>query len=264
MNLPIKEKWLIFLNIAADPWIAILSVISAVLVCINLNHYSAIITAVLSLLLILCSGIVGARLIKIWNDSTSEGILVARGKIILRDMVLLIENIGNIKKRIQIYIARQTEEQSKRNVIISFEELIEKCNILEREVMNSIESWSDIIPDADISTKLEDISLTTKSINKEIIQQERLKAQLESLRARPEKEKEEIKNILVENTKKIIELENAIDRKIEAINASILGGMNIFALAKLSSIDIQKHLLCQTDKKIDFSENQKSCNIIKN
>jgi hypothetical protein len=237
MNQPVKEKWLIFLNIVADPWIAILAVICSIIVFINTNHYNSILTSILSLLLILCSGIIGARLIKIWTDATNEGMLLSRGKIAIRDLILLIENIGNIKKRIQVYILRQNEEQNKRTVILSFEELIEKCNILEREVLNSIESWSDIIHDADISTRLEDISLTTKYINKEKTEQEKLKVQLEGLRTRPEKEKEEIKNIITENTKKIRDLEKAIDKKIEAINSSTLGGINVFALAKFSSND---------------------------
>ncbi|MDD3013355.1 MAG: hypothetical protein PHC34_06590 [Candidatus Gastranaerophilales bacterium] len=235
---PLKQRWLVFLSVVMDPWIAVLSVITAIIICMNAyNNDKQVITVILSLLTVFSSGIIGARLIKIWTDTLDKGLLAARGKTTIRDLVLLIENIGVIKKRIQIYIARQNEEQSKKATIISFEELIEKCNILEREVINSIESWSDIIPDADISVKLEDISLTTKYINKERFQKERLKEELEIIKARPDKEKEELRNIIIEKAKKIINLEKEIDRKVEAINSSTLGGINIYTLSKLSCID---------------------------
>jgi hypothetical protein len=146
----------------------------------------------------------------------------------------LIENIGIIKKRIQVYITRQNEEQSKKSTILSFEELIEKCNILEREVINSIENWSDIIPDANISTKLEDINLATKYIKREKALTEKLKRELELLKTRPEKEKEELKNIITEKAGKIIKKEIEIENKVENINSSILGGISIYSLSKLS------------------------------
>jgi len=158
------QRWLIFLNIAVDPWIAILSVLNAIIICMNTNNNNSLLSLILSLLTVFSSGILGARLMKIWSDDRNENLLTGRGKTAIRNLVLLIENIGIIKKRIQIYITRQNEEQSRKSTILSFEELIEKCNILEREVINSIEIWSDIIPDANISTKLEDINFASKYI----------------------------------------------------------------------------------------------------
>lgn len=234
---PLIQRWLVFLSIIVDPWIAVLSVITAIIICMNAYNDNPIITVILSLLTVFSSGVIGARLTKIWTDNADKGILTTRGKNTIRDLVLLIENIGVIKRRIRVYIARQNEEQSKKATIISFEELIEKCNILEREVINSIESWSDIIPDADISVKLEDISLTTKYINKEKLQKEQLKEELEVIKTRPDKEKDELRTIIMQKARKIIDLEKEIDEKVEAINSSILGGMNVFTLSKLASME---------------------------
>lgn len=234
---PLKQRWLTFLSVIVDPWTSILSIITTVVICMNAYNTNHIITVILSVLTIFSSGIIGARLMKTWADTQDKSILTARGRTTIRDLVLLIENIGVIKKRIHVYIARQNEEQSRKATIISFEELIEKCNILEREVINSIESWSDIIPDTDISTKLEEISLTTKHINKEKLQKEHLKEELEIIKTRPDKEKDELRNIILEKAQKIVEMEGEIDKKVAAINSSILGGMNVFTLSKLASID---------------------------
>jgi hypothetical protein len=64
---PLLQRWISFLNVVVDPWIAILSSISVIVICMNIYNDNRVITLVLSLLLVLTSGIMGARLVKIWS-----------------------------------------------------------------------------------------------------------------------------------------------------------------------------------------------------
>lgn len=156
----LKERWSTFINIILDPWvlILILGVITLILISSKTSGNESL-KLLLTVLISIVSSVLGGLFVKRWSDINEEKIIVARGKSAIRSLKLLFQNIKMIENRVTKYIENLNTDKDDFELLKNqFEEVIEKCNMLGEENINSIEDWTDIIPEADITTQIGTLS----------------------------------------------------------------------------------------------------------
>jgi hypothetical protein len=153
--LPLKDRWKAFGAIIFDPW-ALLLILSNIFLANKLVSQSdVIVVTTLTFFVALFSGILGGIVAKRWDDVTEEKVIVTRGKSAYRSLQLLFNRLIYLEKRVLIYLHRFNDEKNKKQITPEvlktyFEEVIDECLSLEENVINSIEDWTDILPNAEI------------------------------------------------------------------------------------------------------------------
>jgi hypothetical protein len=194
----LKESWHLFLSIIWDPFFITFFAVTGYLYWISTSQKNPELTAILTFFISVTSGIVGAIIKKRWSDVTEGKVIEARGKAAVRSLKLLLGNIMALEKRVCDYLSRWQDEKSqvKQNTEVMktyLEEVIGRCRIQEEEAISSIENWTDIIPEANITTQIGVISNLREEADK---RSEELKALKEALgRAKSEnlEEKERLR-----------------------------------------------------------------------
>jgi len=228
-KLSLKEKWNNFFNVIFDPWVIFLLIITTVFIIYSTNsnaNYKNVL-AIFTLVISLLSGLLGGVIANRWAQMTELKVLVARGKSAIRGLKLILLNISNIEKRTKDYIIVLEKENKEYKLITSnFEEVIEKCNILEEEVISSIENWTDIIPEvANLKTQIgliSDMKIKQVDLEKDISQ---LQQEILNVKTEEGKQKEALEKKLVA---KESELSNTKDKLKDAerkIETSLLSGL---------------------------------------
>jgi len=172
-----RERWGAFLAIVSDPpsiMLLVCTIFLWVMLVLQSDRPSPTqldktVTVTLTLLVSLSSGILGGVLGKKWDDYLGERVIVARGKSAIRSLKLLLGSTVALQNRAQLFIRHITldadandddsqEELSAALVTTHLEEITGRCILLAEGVLSSIESWTDIIPEADVKTQIGVIS----------------------------------------------------------------------------------------------------------
>ena len=256
----LRHKWSSFLNVLLDPWVISLLVLTIIL-WIYLNRISSNqssnrdVIAILTTIVSVVSGLLGGVIANRWSQMTEMKVLVARGKSAIRSLKLILLNISNVEKRTKEYIQIIDEENSEYKLIVSnFEEVIEKCNILEEEIISSIENWTDIIPEvANLKTQ---IGLVTEMKSEKLDLEEDIKMLKVKLRNGEEKtkEREELQKLLIEKEEELARTKDRLKNKEKRFNTTVLSGLtsglntSIIDSSSLD-IDISKYIKIDNEKK---------------
>lgn len=228
-NNSLYKKWKNFLNVILDPWVIILS-----LATVYFIYFSNLpgttdknIISILTLIISLFSAILGGILANRWAEITELKVLVARGKSAIRSLKLILLNISKIEKRTKYYISSIDKENEDFKLVISnFEEVIEKCYILEEEIISSIENWTDIIPE--VENMKTQIGLITDMINTEsLLQQEilGLNKNLETEKEKKGKQNNDMQNLLKEKEAELTEVKRKLTIADNKFNETVLSGL---------------------------------------
>lgn len=222
----LKEKWEHFLQIIFDPWVLIFLVATLVFVWIAAGQTDQTLIAVLSVLISISSSIVGGVITKNWLDLTEGRVLVARGKSAIRSLKTLLANIADLERRVSQHLSRHTDNSLEVDVVKnSFEEIIGRCNVLEEEAINSIENWTDIIPEAEVKTQIGLISRLREEktgLENDIKQ---LRTHVEDVKEKSDAEKEELRKALWEKEKKLSETEAQLLKEQRKVDSGVLSGL---------------------------------------
>jgi len=176
INQPLSKKWSRFLEILFDPINISLIILCIIFYFLSFTQVSGIINAILTLIISLLTGVLGGIIAKEWEKTSEERVIVARGKSAIRSLKLLFSSVVELEKRVRIYLERyqaetNIETAAKQTIRTYLEEVIQRCNLLEEEVINSIENWTDIIPEADVSTQIgyiSELKLKLDKLNEEV------------------------------------------------------------------------------------------------
>lgn len=227
MNI-LRKRWGVFLSIILDPWVIVLiaSVIS--LFYFSVGQTNTTITSLLFVLITVTSSILGGRITKHWVDITEGGVVIARGKSAVRSLKLLLRNISALEERVAIFYERTDEienhpEVTKRN----YEEIQQTCNLLEEETVNSIENWTDIIPEADIKTQIGLISELKLSLHRKEEDLTVLNTELQDTKGESSEERNRLEVEMKEKEKQISHLEREITKR--KIDLGDLGNFRAYA-----------------------------------
>lgn len=179
-SISLKDRWRLFGNIILDPWVLILLVASAAAGYLAGHQSDPKSIFLMTLIAAICGGILGGILTKRWSEMTDERVIIARGKTAVRGLHLLLNNIAYLEERTKLFLSRQDETAERSDEAwVAFEEIIGVCRVLEEEALNSIENWTDIIPEADVKTQIGMISRLQQLVESLQIDIGRLKSQAE-------------------------------------------------------------------------------------
>ena len=114
---PLRESWQSFVSITLNPWSMILILSTILLNVVLIRQTDRNIVSILTLLVSLSSGILGGVLAKKWDDLTGEKVLIARGKVAIRGLKLLLGSAVALQKRVRYYLALYTKASKKKRDI---------------------------------------------------------------------------------------------------------------------------------------------------
>lgn len=189
----------------------------------------------------MASAILGGRITKHWVDITEGGVVIARGKSAVRSLKLLLRNTAALEARIREFrlndeAIEKYPEVTRRN----FEEIIGTCNLLQEETVNSIENWTDIIPEADITTQIgviSDLKITLNDKEEDLLQ---LNTNLEQAKGESEQERNDLKEKIHKKELQINGLEREIyTKKIGLQNLGLLAN-GTSATGRLQDIALRR------------------------
>lgn len=243
-QITLKEKWENFFNIILDPWVILLLVATVVFIICSTQTTDNKIAPILTLIISLMSGLLGGIIANRWAQMTELTVLVARGKSAIRSLKLILLNISNIEKRTKVYITNIDKKNEDYKIIKSnFEEVIEKCNILEEEIISSIENWTDIIPEvANLKTQIGVISqmkLKQTDLEDDI---SALNKKIEKEKEEDSKEKEELQKKLKNKEAELNTTREKLNKAESKINTSVLSGLTSSTLNTAGSYLIGSNL----------------------
>jgi len=208
----LKERWKFFLKLIFDPWIIILIISTVLLTNLLTAQKDATIQGILTLLISVCSGIIGSVITKRLDEFTEGKIIVARAKTASRNLQNQFQNVLALENRVRTYLKRLTDTEyskqiSQEVVKTYFEEIIENCLSLQERVLYSLDDWKDVLPDLDISKAINHIRDLQRRIEEFAQQNEQLdqelkdsinKSSIEIEQLQAEKEKNEKKVALLQ------------------------------------------------------------------
>jgi hypothetical protein len=150
----ILKNWSIFFSIISNPLVIILGIASIVLLNYSSKQTDPTIANTFFLISSAITGLFGGILAKKWDDLTQETTISVRAKSAVRNLKLVLNRSIEIEKRVNLYIKRIDEKyQTKNNLeVLStfFEEIVGQIIAIEEFIINSIQDWTDIRPEADL------------------------------------------------------------------------------------------------------------------
>jgi hypothetical protein len=221
----------LFLSVALDPWNLLLTIAVAGFFYLSIGESNSLASTLLFVLITIASAILGGRVTKQWVDVTEGGIVIARGRAAVRSLKLLLRYVAALEGRIRKFRASEQEiekhpEVTKRN----YDEAIEICSLLQEQTVNSIENWTDIVPEADIKTEIGVISELKNFLNDKDSDLKLLKQQLEEAKGKSEQERNQLRQQIKEIEKQKNSLEREIrDRKVGLGGLGLIGGLESIA-----------------------------------
>lgn len=193
------EGWIDFIGIILSPIYLSLLVASILLYLFSIKQTDGTIVAVMTLIVSLFTGILGGIYAKKWDDISSEKVIVARGKSAIRSLKLLFTSTVSLERRVCVYLERCNESNrlNRELVRLHLEDVIERCNLLEEEVLSSIENWTDIIPEADVKTQIGLLSKLKLEVEDRTAELILLNEELEKTKDKSLEDKESLKKEIV-------------------------------------------------------------------
>lgn len=233
----LKDRWILFAKILLDPWIIALAISTVVIINISNQQSSESVKSLLNILISLFSGLLGGIVSKRWSDYNDEKVIIARGTTAIRSLKLLLLNIAAVESRVKEYILRLNKTYPDYELVKnSFEEVIEKCNIIEEEGLSSIENWTDIIPDANIKTQIGSLTEMKNEKTKLELQLSEMNKQLTDDKKINEKEKDVLKSQISSKENELKKVRADLAEKEKKLNNSVLSGLNIVSGSYLGKI----------------------------
>lgn len=237
----LKKRWILFFDVLIDPWNLLLIIAVAVFYYLSVNQTSSLASTLLFILITLASVMLGGRITKQWADLTEGSIVIARGRSAVRSLKVLLRLVTALEERIHDFRIREDEiekhpEVTKRN----YEEAISSCKHLQEQTVNSIENWTDILPEADIKTDIgviSDLKNTLKDKENELAQ---LNLQLNEVAGKSVDERSKLKKEIIANQLLI----NKLQREIQDMDRKVgLGGLGLSDLAMYTPVLYPKSTL---------------------
>ena len=209
-----KDKWRLFFHLILDPWTLVLTISVTLLFYFSIKQQDPVVSSLFFVLITASSAVWGGRITKHWAEITEQGVLITRGKSAVRSLKLLLRNISSLEYRINSFTEDdELDDIARRNL----EEVIERCNLLQENAVNSIEDWTDILPDADIETQIGEISQQRTLLAEQAAQLQLLKSELSESKDSSDDEKKSLKSQIREKESEISNLKTEISSKSTAL-----------------------------------------------
>lgn len=223
-------KWGRYLSVIFSPDV-VLSIIGAII----FGYWStttADTTAktVGAVVMAILTGVAGARLAKMIIEDSSTGQIFTRGQSAVRGLGLILTNLGTLEAQLE----KARAECNGTEIGKDFMYIKSLAVVIQRQAVNSMEEWKDILPEADIRKMIDDLS-------KKVSDADELRETLESVQAQLDKVQSEAGNTgeqLEKLKKQKLKLEKELkEKEREALNVlpSSFSGTTLFSPSSSSN-----------------------------
>lgn len=201
------RQWADFIVIIFNPWVLTLLLPIAYLTYqTSAIQNDPLISTILSVMIAVSSGLLGGIIANKWSALNDESVLSARGRSAVRSLKLLLMNITAIERRVIEYTHRTKNNPSQTETsVLYLEEIAVKCRTLQEEVINSIENWTDIVPEANITTQIGIITELHDTIRVKEEEKRRLEDNLEEAGKQSAEEAEKLRLALQQKEQELIQ-----------------------------------------------------------
>lgn len=216
-----KERWTSFARVVFDPWAVALYFLIGVLAIFYSQAKEDYVKALLTFLFSIIASLIGGIYTKRWSDINEEKILVARGTTAIRSLKLLLQQIVSVENRARLFFKRNEKKAEIELTKLNYEEIVDRCRLLEEQALGAIENWNDIIPEADVKTQigiLSELKLKEEELEKKIESVTEQKETSEKEKTFKEKEANSLK-------KELEKLRADLRDKEQKLNLSGLSGI---------------------------------------
>lgn len=128
----IKYQWKIFYQLFLEPWFVLIAIVSIVTIIYSYNTTDKSLSLYLNIIACFLTSIAGAICYDRYTQINGNTVLVKKGKGAVRNLFLLMDRIRNISLRSK----ETTDNEEIRNLL----------GFIEKDVYNSIQEWTDVIP----------------------------------------------------------------------------------------------------------------------
>lgn len=229
------QKWTALGQAVLDPFFLISFLSSLVLGLFSVQIKDTGVNALLTILLALSSGVAGARLTNEWQALTEGKAIEHKGRTAIRGLKLLFNSISMIQERTRYYIAHIKETPgSSATITAGLEEIVEKSKLVQRQALNSIEDWNDILPEADIGTMVDELSALENKYEDQL----KLTSELQERQEHQLTELEQLRQVASDKDATSAEM----IAKIEALEQQLSTTSKALSAEKKTKQDLQKKL----------------------
>lgn len=153
------NEWNNFIEISKSPWIIISFLLSGVFtigaIYLPENH---LVRAILTLLVAIFSGIVGALFLSRWEKLTETQHLILKGRMAIENLLHLLSNMDYLERRGIANIHQIMEKEDNDPIYIHIMvDIIDWLRLLQEECMGCIENWVHITQDMIIMKQIDNI-----------------------------------------------------------------------------------------------------------
>ncbi len=148
----ILAGWGVFLAILFQPYVAIFLGTTVLLLFLATQVADQRVIVALSALASLAAGVAGAQIDRRWQALTEETVIQARGKTSVRGLKDLFRNAVSLRQRSSAHLHEIRIGELNPKIAIeltrrNWEEMVDRCSLLEVQVLSSIENWTDAVPE---------------------------------------------------------------------------------------------------------------------
>ncbi len=173
------------------------------------------------------TGILGSYIAARWLEYTDRRVLKVRGKLAVLSLKVLLNCIGMTQSRVRQYFKdwKNTPENAGKIYHVWIEETCEKLQFLYEQAVSSIETWSDVIEEANIRTEITKLrELSTSAANLQL-QKEQLEKQLAETESKSEHEIQLIKQELDQTKEELKKTKAEVKSERARIDRGVLSGI---------------------------------------
>jgi hypothetical protein len=215
--------WRAFLGIVFRPQPLLLFLAATAFLSMSYYHTNRFLAVSYALLASISVGLAGSQIAFRWLEHADRRLLNVRGKLAVLNLKVLLNCTGMHQRRTEKYLecSKSDPKRAERIYRVWIEETVEKFEHLYEQAVSSIETWSDIIPEANIRTEINRLNELTSRVA--VLQSQ--KSQLEKQLVEKENESEQGISFLKDqlaSTK--VELERTKDQ-LKSAKVRIEGGV---------------------------------------
>lgn len=216
------ERYKRFFRVVGDPAVVVSAILAVLFAIGSVRANDPVVEAALTVLLGIFAGITGRVWSKKYFEQEGHRTVKEKGKSATRSLGHIHEMITAIEGRLSHYLG-DDPEVNRDEIEIGVEEALEKCRLTRRAILNSVEDWKDILPEADIAKQLglvRELEAQISDLQDQLSQmeKERDEAQEESKEARHEREEKE---------KKLRETKKELREKERELRSGPLGSIRL-------------------------------------
>jgi hypothetical protein len=141
---------------------------------------------------------------------------------------LLLGNVSTLERRVGGYIERYTTNNPNPDVVkLCFEEVVTKCIVIQEEALNSIENWTDIIPEADVKTQIgiiSDLRLKEEKLTRELSE---LRTESQTTQGKTAAQIAQLRNEINQKEEQLAEAKTRLLKKEVNLRPGLISGLGL-------------------------------------